>query len=177
MADRSVNHLHRDHREAQRILVQLESFLDAVALDLEWTGERREKFDRMASSFSQCLSDLFRKEGEILYPALEGLFTSDLGPLQVLRDEHQSAYHNFRQLSEISASLQAGKNPPETLKKFDRSGRKTIEILRDHMYKEERVLFPMAARSLTPERDAEMAQKMENLHPVKDSRLPVKSSS
>lgn len=173
MADASVKHLLHDHQQARKALDELDALLDAVVAGPEWNAERSQAFRKISKFFSDDLCLLIRKEDEILYPSLDGLFPSELGPLSVLRSEHQRLFAAFRELCETGRALAEGQVSPQALQDFERSGRTAAEILRDHMYKEERVLFPMVARYLMPERDAELLQKMQSLQAVKapDSSL------
>jgi iron-sulfur cluster repair protein YtfE (RIC family) len=166
MADLTVNHLRRDHQEARNVLIQLAALLDSLPADARWTSERRIDFEAIGRFFSEDLCSFIRKEDEILYPALRSLFPDDSGPLSVLRAEHRDMCLSFKKLCEIEKSLGVGDNSPETLAGFEHYGRKALEVLQDHLYKEERVLFPMVARFLTPERDAELLRQMELLRAV-----------
>jgi iron-sulfur cluster repair protein YtfE (RIC family) len=168
MADLTVNHLRRHHQEARSFLAQLKSLLQLLTLAPQWTPEHRETFQQLARFFEGKLCLLVHKEDQILYPALYELFPPDVGPLAVLRGEHRALCSNFRKLSEIGNSLRTEGNPPEILDEFQRLGRKAAEVLEDHLYKEERVLLPMAARFLTSERDAELLRQMESLRPLND---------
>lgn len=164
MADLAIKHLRRDHQQARKILAELESLLKTLDSNVQWTPERQQIFDTLSKYFTEDLTSIIRKEDEILYPSLKELFPSALGPLSVLRSEHQSLRIHFRRLCEIGKSLGPGENSPETLRDFEQCGWKAVEVLHDHLYKEDRVLFPMVARFLTAELDAELVGKMENLH-------------
>ena len=164
MADLTINHLRRDHHQARKILAELEALLKNLDSGFQLTPERREAFDKISKYFTEDLTSLIRKEDEILYPSLKELFPSDFGPLSVLRNENLALCFNFRRVCEIAKSLRQGENPPEILRDIVQCGWKAVEVLHDHLYKEERVLFPMVARFLTPELDAELVGKMENLH-------------
>lgn len=170
MADSTVKHLLGDHQEARVVLAELDSLLDAVARDHQWSPERSQAFQKISEFFREDLCRLIRKEDEILYPSLGGLFPSEFGPLSVLRSEHQRLCAAFRELCEAGKSLADGKTSPQALKDLERHGRTAAEVLSDHLYKEERVLFPMVARFLTPERDAELLQQMQSLQPGKIPR-------
>ena len=163
MADLTVNHLRRHHQEARSFLAQLTTLLDLFDAAPHWTPERRESFHQLARFFEGELCLWIRKEDQILYPALDGLFPVEAGPLEMLRAELRDLCLSFRKLCEIGNSLLDGGNPPETFGEFQRSGRRAAEILKDHLYKADRVLFPMSARFLTPERDAELVRRMESL--------------
>lgn len=163
MADLTVNHLRRDHQEARKVMAEFESLLVALDADPKWTPERRAVLDAVRLFLSGPLALLIRKKDEILYPALEGLFPLDEGPLALLRDEHKALLSHFREACRAGDSLNSGEDQGRNFCAFRISGRKATELLNDHLYKEEKVLFPMAARYLTPERDEELFNRMESL--------------
>lgn len=163
MADLTVNHLRRDHQDARKVLAQLESLLDELDEDPRWTPERSTALGRVSGFLTGDLARIIRKQDEILYPALGGLFPLHEGPLAVLRGEHEALSAHFREVCRAGDSLSRGENTEQNLRALTKSGRKGLEILQDHLYKEERVLFPMVARYLTTERDAELLKKMETL--------------
>lgn len=168
MADLSVNHLLREHQEARKFLTKLDSLVEALEADPRWTRERREAFQQISSFFLGDLCLLVRKENEVLYPALHELFPADLDPLALLRDEHETLCHNFHHLCEAGNSLKGGEHSGNAIEDLKRFGRKAVEVFHDHLYKEERVLFPMAARFLTPERDAELLERMQSLRAAEE---------
>jgi iron-sulfur cluster repair protein YtfE (RIC family) len=162
MANQAVNHLRRDHQKARQFLTELESLFSSLGSDGAWTSEYAQTFKKVRKYVEEDLVALVRKEDELLYPLLEGLFSFDLGPLDALRGEHRTVCANLQRMCEISETLSSGENPPEKLRELELYGRKGIEALQNHLYKEERVLLPMAARFLTPEQDAELVGKMED---------------
>lgn len=174
MADLSVNHLLREHREARKFLAKLESLVEALEADPRWTTERREAFQQISRFFLEDLCLLVHMEDEVLYPSLHGIFPADFGPLRLLRDEHETLCHNFRHLCEAGNSMKEGQHSGHAIEDLKRFGRKGMEVLNDHLYKEERVLFPMVARFLTPERDAELLGRMQSLRTAEDRPEPLK---
>lgn len=174
MADLSVNHLLREHREAREFLAKLDSLVEALEADPRWTPERREAFQQISSFFLGDLCLFVREENEVLHPALRELFPPDLGPLALLRDEHETLCHNLRHLCEAGNSLKEGQHSWHAIEDLKRFGRKAMEVLHDHLYKEERVVFPMVARFLTPERDAELIERMQSLRTAEDRSESLK---
>jgi hemerythrin-like domain-containing protein len=172
MADSTVNHLRRNYQEVRRFLAHFAALLDSLGANSHWTSEHVESFRQIARFFEENLCVLIRKEDEILYPALEGLFPAESGPLSVLRSEHRDLCLSFRNLGEVGRLMRLGDNAPELLHEFGHSGRKAIEVLENHLYKEERVLLPMAARFLTLERDRDLVRQMERLRTEKDRPTP-----
>ncbi len=161
MANRCVEHLLQDHRQCEQILAEFEPLLDALQARPEWTTAQDAIFNRITSFFEAAQASHLRKEDEILYPALEAFLPRDVGPLAVLRAEHADLGANLSRLSEVGEALSAGASSRRLFEDFERCGRATIRILRDHIYKEDRVLFPMVARFLTPEQDARLFQQMQ----------------
>jgi hemerythrin-like domain-containing protein len=161
MADQTVNYLRRDHRDLRGVLAHLELLLDALDDEKSWTAERCGKFESISDFLSTRLTQLYFKECHILYPALDGLFSLREGPLALLCDEHKEVVDCFGDLCRAGSSLCVSKNKERDIRAFIASGRSSLELLRNHLYKEDRVLFPMVARFLTPERDVELLKKME----------------
>lgn len=85
-----------------------------------------------------------RTEDDVLFPALETYLERTSGPLAVLEAEHEK-------IRGAMATITAGQ---------DIRGQTTrlIEILRQHIHKEDRVLFPMAEEFLGPENLTRLAQ-------------------
>ncbi len=163
MPDLTVNHLRRDHEAARKVLERFESLLESLDADPNWTPERCVAFGDISKFLTVGLVLLIRKQDEILYPALEGLFPLHEGPLAVLRAEHAALTAHFRDACHAGKLLCKGEDHDHNLRIFTKAGRKGLEILQDHLYKEERVLLPMVARFLTPERDAVLLKQMEKL--------------
>jgi hemerythrin-like domain-containing protein len=163
MADSVVNHLRRDHQQARAFLTRFESLLDSLAQGRQWTEELLDSFHQLARFFELDLCLLVRKENELLYPALQGLFAADKRPLALLSAENRDLSLRFHRLFEIGSSLSENGRAQESLREFQESGRRAAEVLEDHLYKEERVLLPLVARFLTSQRDGELLEKMEAL--------------
>lgn len=163
MADRSIQHLMRDHREAEKIVADIESLADAQKSDQRWDAARRESFTQVVCFYEEVVLGHIQKEEKVLFPALESFLPHDMGPLAVLRGEHREIAALFRRLCEVGGMLALGRSEAPLLDEFERVARSTVQITRDHIYKEDRVLFPMVARFLSPERDEYLLAEMEAL--------------
>jgi hemerythrin-like domain-containing protein len=163
MPNLTVNHLRQDHQEVQSELKRLVTLLDELDADPRWTPERCEVFGTLCQFLTHGLDLLIQKQEEVLFPALEGLFQQREGPLHVLRGEHTVLRGHFLEVSRAGKALCRGEDKEQNLLTLCSAGRGGAEVLRDHLYKEDRVLFPIVARYLTPERDAELVAKMEGL--------------
>lgn len=157
----SVEHLLHDHRRIEALLNELESLLDAKTVVPAPTPEAGLAFLHIVRRFTELVLPYLCKEDEILFPALEEFLPREEGPLAVLRAEQSSLWTQFNRMRATGLGLFAADAPPELSKHFQRSGRATLQILRDHIYKQDRILFPLAARLLSPECDARLLSQME----------------
>ena len=163
MSDLSIHHLAREHREVEKALDELECLLNEQKLASDWGVDEREDFEWVASVLGKHLVHHIRKEEHVLFPALEAYLPHDVGPLGVLRGEHNDLKFTFERLCEVAKERNSGAADAETQREFQLYGGALLRIVRDHIYKEDRVLFPMVARFLAPERDAELLRQMEDL--------------
>jgi hemerythrin-like domain-containing protein len=163
MAELTVDHLRHEHQEAREVMAQLEMLLSQLEKDPRWTPERCATFELIRSFVSSPLVLLIRKKNEVLFPALEGLFPLHDGPLALLQKEHQDLLAHFGEVCRAGDSLCRGANEASNLQVFNSAGRKGVDLLHNQIYKEEKILFPMAARFLTAERDADLLARMKAL--------------
>jgi hemerythrin-like domain-containing protein len=161
MADRSIQHLWQEHREAERVVGEIESLLGSQKQDSKWDAARRESFARIVNFYEGVVIRHIAKEEKVFYRALEGFLPRDVGPLAVLRGEHREISTHFTRLCEVGGLLALGRSEAAIVEEFERVGRAIIQMTRDHIYKEDRILFPMVARFLSEERDAQLLREME----------------
>ncbi len=159
----SIQKLVQEHTDSEARYQGLEMLLNDIAVNPDWSSDRIRDFDAFAHYFRVDLVVHMRKEDEVLYPALEEFLPRDIGPLMVLRTEHDDICTNFNRMERAYEIMLQGNVQPEVVQKFLFFGRTLLQILRDHSYKEERVLFPMVARLLRPEQDSRLAADMETL--------------
>jgi len=171
MADQCIQHLLQEHRAAEEILAALDALLNALEQDRRWSAARAESFARVRQFVTHDLPLHECKEDTILFPALAGFLPSDTGPLDVLRGEFTGIAVEAGRMVECAAALTAGEAAPNLVQSFLRAGRAFSQLLRDHIYKEDRVLFPMVARHLPAEKDAELLAAMR--HSAANSSLPA----
>ena len=161
MSELCVQHLLRDHRTCEKTIAVLESLLEAKRDERHWSPADSEAFAQVVRLFTEDVIQHIRKEEDVLLPALESFLPRDVGPLAVLRGEHADVYTQFTRLREAGDALASGSADPKMWEVFQHSGRTMIQLVRDHIYKEDRVLFPMVARFLSPERDVHLVKQME----------------
>jgi hemerythrin-like domain-containing protein len=90
----------------------------------------------------------FALEEQALFPVLGRHLSLDQGPLAVMNSEHQA----FRELLDgLGAALRAQDRDAQRAHAAE-----IIELLRDHIRKEDHVLFPMARRILGADEQQEV---------------------
>jgi hemerythrin-like domain-containing protein len=95
------------------------------------------------------------KEEQQLFPALipHGL-TADQGPVAVMLHEHQQGRQQVRELEMALSAVEGSEK--QAAARFALAARSYIRLLRDHIAKENQVLFPLAAQMLSEEEGAEL---------------------
>jgi hemerythrin-like domain-containing protein len=167
MSDLCIRHLLREHREVESGMAAFEAFVTEQARLAQWGESECEDFRLLHDLFERHLDRHLRKEEEVLFPALESFLPRDLGPLAVLRGEHEDVRELYRRVESAGEMRARGMADQEALAKFQHYGTGMVRVLRDHIYKEDRILFPMVTRFLTPERDAQLLRLMEQIEQQK----------
>ena len=119
-----------------------------------------------------------RKEDEALFPALESVFGSEMGPTAVMRQEHRAIHaqaevfrKTLQELHDVEhpeivrqgallRSLAASGGGAAELRE---AGAEIIRLLDAHFGKEEMVLFPMARNLLQPDTLRRVMERMEEI--------------
>lgn len=137
---------------------------DRAAEKLERSEPVRPEFlDGMAEFFSVFLDQCHHgKEEEIFFPALakKGM-PVDAGPIGVMLGEHEAGRGLARRLRELSGAYGRGDRTAGIA--WARAAREYTRLLRDHILKENSVLFPMAEGLLSPSEEEALSAAFERL--------------
>jgi hemerythrin-like domain-containing protein len=143
--------------EEHDLLLSVLDALEAMA-QLAEAGQGVDlRLSRLAVEFFRGFTDLCHhgKEERHLFPALapHGL-TPQQGPVAVMLSEHVQGREQVRLLEEALAAVEAlAADGPA---RFAKTARSYIRLMRDHVDKENQVLFPMAAHLLSEEDQARL---------------------
>lgn len=102
------------------------------------------------------------KEQDALFPAMgeRGIPTGG-GPIAVMLMEHEKGRKYVRGLAEVLAKYERG---DKTAKKaIMENARSYAELLDQHIYKEDNILYPMGDRVLSPSDNKELSEKFEKI--------------
>ncbi len=146
--------LMEEHRVIERVLRALELATE----QLEQGGKVDPGFFIDATDFIRGFADgcHHRKEEGVLFRAMIAAgMPSREGPIAVMQDEHQQARDYTRGLYEAAQRLQAGDE--QALTEVVRTARGYATLLRQHIAKEDNILFPMAATVIPRSEQAKVA--------------------
>jgi len=146
---------------------------DAVQVTLRILDKICQRFEMVGNELDirhmDQLLDFFRvfvdqchhgKEEELLFPALETIGVSyNGGPLEVMLHEHQKGREYVRTMAD--AIDQFKKGDWTAANEFVKTAREYINLLNQHIYKENNVLFPLAEKHLSKEELARLSEGFE----------------
>ena len=159
--------LRKEHEAITRMLDAAER----AAEKLERNEPVRPEFlDGMSEFFSLFLDKCHHgKEEEIFFPALakKGM-PVDGGPIGVMLHEHNEGRALARQLCELAVAYGKGDQAAGTT--WAATARRYARLLREHILKENTVLFPMAEGLLSPAEEDALAAQFEEMEVEKMGR-------
>lgn len=157
--------LRHEHRVIEQVLAVVEKLADQAEREQVFNTETAAK----AIDFLRQFADRCHhaKEEDLLFPALEAKgFPRDGGPTGVMLYEHEQGRGFIRQMAEAVETLAA--NPSIASKNFAAAARQYVELLRQHISKEDTILFVLAERTLDA---TEQAKLLENFHTVEKKHV------
>jgi hemerythrin-like domain-containing protein len=149
--------------QATEILMAEHRVIERVLLALEHVATRVEQGDTVdAAFFTDAVTFIrefadgchHRKEEGVLFPAMHDAgLPWDSGPLAVMLDEHERGRNHTRGIHDAAALIADGDEAGRDA--LVAHARAFVALLREHIAKEDQVLFPLAdARLPDAERDA-----------------------
>jgi hemerythrin-like domain-containing protein len=105
----------------------------------------------------------FKKEEEALFPEIEKFIPREGGPVGVMLMEHEDLYRYKDNLFKGVDLLLKDENSKEALVLIKENGTSYINLLREHIFKEDNMLFMMADMHLEENQIKEIMKKFEEL--------------
>ena len=145
-----LEELSEDHKKILASLDELEKAVDASSLDL---GKVRAFLD-FTKNFAE---PHHHKEEEVLFPKLEEKgMPRDGGPIGMMLIEHEEKRAHIR---EITGGVESG-----DAEKIKTHARAVVSLMREHIYKEDNILYPCARDFLSDEELSALGDKCKRLH-------------
>lgn len=160
MSTKTTAHLSREHRRATQLLAAFRRYLHHLEVDhVPDSREPSGLIDFLAESFFQRHEE---KEEGLLLPELArmGLSWSD-GALAEVRHDHRQGRYLLRSLKH--AMRQGVAWSKEDRLHFLAIAHEWVDFLRDHMLREERVLFPFVDSRLAEDIDDLLVVQFEKI--------------
>ena len=137
--------------------------LETICRRMEQPGQTVEEqhVDQLLEFFSVFVDKCHHgKEEDLLFPALEAVgVRREGGLIGVMLEEHERGRQLVWKMKETSSGYRSGQ--PEAPAGFIREARGYIELLDQHIDKEENVLFPLAEKQLSEAKQAELSRGFE----------------
>ena len=150
----------RDEHEGVRTMLDV---LEKVCEKLGTTGSiDKGHFDGILE-FLQVFVDKCHhgKEEELLFPALVAAGVPEEGPIAVMLREHEMGRGHVRALDRAYGTYMTGNEPSS--KDIMQEARDYISLLRNHIEKENNVLFAMADERLSEKKQDELFEGFEKI--------------
>lgn len=140
-------------REHQVVLKKLDAFEKALEnFDVE--GIRA-----TITFFDERLILHRRKEEELLFPALGRYIGTEAGPIACMLHEHED---EKQKIESIRRALEHGTGP-DVRHQIVMDGRYILNLLRNHIVKEDQILFPMAEQTLSENEKVRISEGMKEI--------------
>jgi len=160
-----IEDLKTEH-EAVKITLRI---LDSICSEAENNGEMSnpDHVGQLIDFFKTFVDKCHHgKEEELLFPALEGVGVSrEGGPIGVMLEEHRQGRDLVAKMNAALAQHSEGNR--EAVSDLLQHARAYIVLLTQHIDKENNVLFPMADRHLSREKQAELWDGFETIEKEK----------
>lgn len=158
-----LNKLGKEHEKALERLEGLKTYLLEIGR-VASLHEPVKTFEEMLVLLDHEVRMHFRKEEEGLFPAMESFLPADSGPLYVMNLEHEAIRQTFTRLKNVVKNIQIPEANAEKLKAvLMETGFHFISLMRNHIQKEDHVLFPMAEDHLTQRVWEQLEKKCETI--------------
>ena len=148
-SSKAIAVLMQEHRVIERVLDALER----AAGQLDRSAAVRPGFFLEAADFIAGFADgtHHRKEEGVLFGAMiDGGAPKEGGAIDMMLDEHEQGRAFTRAMRDAARRLESG--DAEARRQVVSSARSYVALLRDHIAKEDEMLFPMADEILSAER-------------------------
>ncbi|MCF8078748.1 MAG: hemerythrin domain-containing protein [Desulfobacterales bacterium] len=157
---KATRELKNEHRGIEQMLQVLDAISAKLRLGEPLPAEHMDGIMEFLTVFVDTCHH--GKEEEFLFPALEAAgVPREGGPIGVMLSEHEQGRQLVARLKEWVAGYRSGDQ--QAAAGFQRVAREYVDLLNQHIAKEDTVLFPLADERLAAEQDAVLFEAFEQL--------------
>ena len=143
--------------EHQAVLQKLTA-LEKVFSSLDKREAISAELKELTSFFKTDFWVHFTKEEEALFPEIETFLPRNAGPLGVMLMEHEELRKTNERIQQATVEYLGGSASEETKRTLHEQGTHFINVLRDHINKEDNILFMMADMHLNQQQIDKVAK-------------------
>jgi hemerythrin-like domain-containing protein len=157
----------KDEHEGVKLMLNI---LEKVCQQLEAVGRLNKEHFEGILEFLKVFVDKCHhgKEEDLLFPALIAVGVPKEGPIAVMLHEHEMGRQYVKAMSQAYTTYMAADK--SISKEIMHNGRGYISLLKDHIEKENSVLFVMADSRLSEKRQEELFEGFEK---IEEERIGV----
>ncbi|MDP2731197.1 MAG: hemerythrin domain-containing protein [Dehalococcoidales bacterium] len=133
--------------EHQGVLQKLDALEDVIN-NLEHKEKASARLKELTSFFDTDFWVHFDKEGKALFPEFDNFMPRGAGPLAVMMDEHEVLRETNVVVHEAVTRYLDDDDSAAVIQVIRQNGTHFIEFLRNHIFKEDSILFRMAEMHL-----------------------------
>jgi len=143
-----------EHRVIEKVLDALERMADSQSVDKNFLKDAIDFLRNFADGCHHA------KEEDVLFPALESAgIPRDGGPIGCMLDEHVQGRHLIGIMADDTDAAHQGNVEPT--ERVIAAARAYVALLRQHIDKEDNVLFVMAQQVLNPQQQAQVLARFQ----------------
>lgn len=142
---KAIEMLMNEHRLIEQVLASMETFVGSLEKE---AGKAREAVRDYAKFLREFADKRHHgKEEDLLFPEMNAHgFPRDVGPVAVMLAEHVQSREHVRALAAIGEG--SGALSPDEQQQVRSHTLQYIPLLREHIQKEDNILYPMAVNTL-----------------------------
>ncbi|MCJ7750171.1 MAG: hemerythrin domain-containing protein [Armatimonadetes bacterium] len=155
---RAIEELMQEHRAIEVVLTGLEHMAQRAKDDGQVNQGRADKVLEILRHFADRCHHA-KEERNLFQLMAERGVPREGGPLEAMLHEHEQGRHHLETMARVSPG--ASRGDTEALLVFAEHARSYARLLRQHIGKEDKILYPMAEQVLTAEDDERLMEAFE----------------
>jgi hemerythrin-like domain-containing protein len=151
-----IDLLQSDHTKGMEALLALEEAVNSIE-KVGFTAEAFQTIAEAARFIGSYMREHYEKEDRHLYPLLQKRTS---GSPTAVRHERREMWQSFKELMMFVTDIENGKVHGTTIRELVTTVRAVVGYFRNHIEREDNVVFPMVKRLLTPDEYAILGKEL-----------------